>query len=91
MSVETTALRARTKRYGLLNDLYIQMSKLRIASLNVASIYEDADERDETMYQRVIDMVDATTRKCEQLEGFLLKEKDTLTRLMSSEDCERSK
>lgn len=88
MSIETTALRARTRRYGLLNDLYIQYSKLRIAALGVATIYQDGEERDEKAYSQVLEMIATATNKCEQLEAFLLKEKQTLTRLMASEDCE---
>lgn len=90
MSVESIAFKARTKRYGLLNDLFIQYNKLRIAALGVASIYEQGDERDERAYQQVIDMVHTATVKSEQLEAFLLKERTALTAAMTTEDCERS-
>lgn len=87
MSIESTAIKARTKRYGLLNDLYLQYSKLRIAAIGVATVYQDGDERDEKAYNQVLEMIATATNKCDQLEVFLLKEKEVLTRMMASEDC----
>lgn len=88
MGVRTEAIKARTKRFGLLNDLYQQYSRLRIACAGVSSIYEDGDERDEAAYQQVLAMMATAASKCEALEVFLLKEKEVLTRLMADEDCE---
>lgn len=91
MSVESTAIKARTKRWGLLNELYQWYHKLRIASIQVVTLYEEGDERDEKAYQQIQDMVVLTTNKCKALEDFLLKEKDAITRIMADENCERTK
>lgn len=91
MSVESTAIKARSKRYGVLNDLYIQYLRLRTATINVLSIYEDADERDEKAFEHLTQTLAICQSKCSSLEDFLLKEKEVLTRMMASEDCEARK
>lgn len=91
MSVESTVLKSRTKRYGVLNDLYIQYLRLRTATINVLSIYEDAEDRDEKAFEHLTETLVICQKKCSDLEEFLLKEKGVLTRMMASEDCERAK